>query len=174
MSRTQLKKELQNLDKSGIIQVILDLYSARKEAKEYLDFFINPDVDKKMEKNRAAILKELSRGVRWRSKARISVLRGIIRDFASLDPGSDHVAELMVFTVVATIDACTSRQMSATMLNGLRQLTINTVEYLNAHELLPKYLPRLKKAFEALPSRYTIREYLHEALTECASNSLRR
>ena len=37
MSKVALKKYLGILDKSEIIDVVLDLYDARKEAKEYLE-----------------------------------------------------------------------------------------------------------------------------------------
>ena len=43
MPKVTLKKYLGTLEKSEIIDVVLDLYDARKEAKEYLDYFLNPD-----------------------------------------------------------------------------------------------------------------------------------
>ncbi len=45
MSRTQLKKHLTALTKKQIIEVMLELYDARKEAKEYLEFYLNPNDD---------------------------------------------------------------------------------------------------------------------------------
>lgn len=45
MSRTQLKKHLTALTKEQIIEVMLELYDARKEAKEYLEFYLNPNDD---------------------------------------------------------------------------------------------------------------------------------
>lgn len=32
-----------SMDKSEIIKMVLELYSARKEAKEYLDFYAEPN-----------------------------------------------------------------------------------------------------------------------------------
>lgn len=49
MSKAQLKKQLSALTKEQIIEVILELYDARKEAKEYLEFYLNPNEDQKLE-----------------------------------------------------------------------------------------------------------------------------
>ncbi len=49
MTKAQLKKHLQKLPKEQVIEVILELYDARKEAKEYLDFYTNPNEDAKLE-----------------------------------------------------------------------------------------------------------------------------
>ena len=49
MSKAQLKKHLSALTKEQIIEVILELYDARKEAKEYLEFYLNPNEDEKLE-----------------------------------------------------------------------------------------------------------------------------
>lgn len=43
MSKSKLKSVLMSMDKSEIIKMVLELYSARKEAKEYLDFYAEPN-----------------------------------------------------------------------------------------------------------------------------------
>ena len=43
MSKVALKKYLNTLQKGEIVEMVLDLYDARKEAKEYLEYFLNPD-----------------------------------------------------------------------------------------------------------------------------------
>lgn len=48
MSKIQLKKLLESLAKEEIIDIVIELYDARKEAKEYLDFFVNPNDDAKL------------------------------------------------------------------------------------------------------------------------------
>ncbi len=48
MSKAQLKKHLASLDKSQIIEVVMELYEARKEAKDYLEFYLNPNEDAKL------------------------------------------------------------------------------------------------------------------------------
>ena len=50
MSKLRLTKEIKQLERHQLEQMILDAYAARKEIKEYFDFFLNPDVDKLIEK----------------------------------------------------------------------------------------------------------------------------
>ena len=50
MSKLLLKKEIKDLTRNQLEQMILDAYDAKKEIKEYFDFYVNPDVEKLTEK----------------------------------------------------------------------------------------------------------------------------
>ena len=56
MSKVQLKKHLSALNKEQIIEVMLELYDARKEAKEYLEFYLNPNEDEKLEEYKLSLI----------------------------------------------------------------------------------------------------------------------
>lgn len=43
MSKAALRKELVKMSQEQLVTLILDLYSARPQAKEYFEFFLNPD-----------------------------------------------------------------------------------------------------------------------------------
>ena len=58
MSRAKLKKYLQTLPKEQVIEVILELYDARKEAKDYLEFYLTPDSNAELEKCKKIIRQE--------------------------------------------------------------------------------------------------------------------
>ncbi len=163
MSKTQLKKELQTLDKEGLIQVIMDLYSARKEARDYLEFFINPDINARMENAKVAINKELSRGKR-ESRARISHIRKVIKDMTSLQADAEYVAELMVYTIEAAYRTSKGTRYRSTLINGLERLMNDTVLYLDRHELLQKYLPRLEEASGNLSRWSSMKSFLANAI----------
>ena len=60
MSKTTLKRELVNMDKEQLIELILEVYAARKDAKEYFEFFLNPDVGKLLDKYELAVSKNLT------------------------------------------------------------------------------------------------------------------
>ena len=57
MSKTTLKKQLNELTREQLIEVMLELYEARKDAREYLEYYVNPDEKKMYEKYRAVIIK---------------------------------------------------------------------------------------------------------------------
>ena len=43
MGLSELKKELKKFDKAKLIELVTDLYKKNKSAKEYFDFFVNPN-----------------------------------------------------------------------------------------------------------------------------------
>lgn len=44
MSKAKLKKHLLSLTKEQITDIVLELYDARKEAKDYLEFYLLPQI----------------------------------------------------------------------------------------------------------------------------------
>lgn len=49
MSKVLLKKKLASMSKTEIIGLVAELYDAKKEAKDYLDYWVNPDEETKLE-----------------------------------------------------------------------------------------------------------------------------
>lgn len=74
MSKSALRKELDRMSREQLEQIILDAYDAKREIKDYFEFFLNPDVNKLLDKQLAIVAKELSR-VKWgTSRARVSII----------------------------------------------------------------------------------------------------
>ena len=69
-----------SMDKSEIIKMVLELYSARKEAKEYLDFYAEPNEGQKLEEYKHIIREEFYPSRNERAKdTLLSVPQGIVR-----------------------------------------------------------------------------------------------
>lgn len=49
MSKAEVKKYIKSLERSSLEELVMDLYSARKEAKEYLENVIKPNDKGKLE-----------------------------------------------------------------------------------------------------------------------------
>lgn len=128
MSKTQLKKELNLLDKPQLVQLLLDLYSARKEAKEYFDFFVDPDVPKLYEKHRADIEKEMTRGKYGKSNMRISHVRKYIRNFESFGVEAENVIELMLYTLGLSLIVERRKYVSRSFLTGMAKIANEILE----------------------------------------------
>ena len=64
MSKATVKKILMSMPKEEIIGMVMEMYDARKEAKDYLEFYTNPDEDAKLEEYKKIITEEFypSRG----------------------------------------------------------------------------------------------------------------
>lgn len=86
-----------SMPKEEIIGMVLEMYDARKEAKEYLEFYANPDEDGKLEEYKKIITEEFypSRG-RLEPKTRFSVCRKAVSDYKKLKPSVDKLADLML------------------------------------------------------------------------------
>lgn len=98
MSKSTLKKELANMDIGQLRQIILDAYDARKETKEYFEFFLNPDVDKLLDRYNKTLDKELNRTKWGQSKARVTNIKNAIKDVVTLNPGVETVLKMYLTT----------------------------------------------------------------------------
>lgn len=135
MSKTQFKKELASLDRGQLVTLLLDLYSARKEAKEYFDFFCNPDQDKLFDKYIAVVDKELSRGKYRECKARISRIKGAVREFASY--GVEPEAVLKMYCRCLALGLLTEQRLNfpPTLIRGFAGMLDDMVKFADRHNL---------------------------------------
>ena len=77
------------MSREQLAGLLLEAYEARKETREYFEFFLNPDVGKLSQKYEAAIAKEFARVKRRYCRARMSNVKAALRDFASFQPGDE-------------------------------------------------------------------------------------
>lgn len=135
MSKAQLKKELAAMDAVQLRELILDVYSARKEAKDYFEFFLNPDVTKLTEKTEAAIRKELNRTKRGRLCARFSKINAWLKEYESFGIDADHVYNLMYQTWSTAVELEHQFYCQAAFVNGTVRLMTRMLEFADKHQL---------------------------------------
>lgn len=137
MSKSLLKKELITFTREELVEVILNTYDSSKEAKEYFEFFINPDADKLLETKTQLIAKEISRTRRGGySKFRISHIRSVIKGFASFGVTSEYVARLMSSTIAMLTGHYRYYHYTETQTKGLLKLVADYIMYCDAHGML--------------------------------------
>lgn len=166
MSKTQLKKELKDLDAEQLRQLLLDVYDARKEAREYLEFFVNPDIEKLYEKYRAALEKELYRGKYGRSTARISRIKRLIKDFASF--GADLDSQLRIMDYVLSNSAVIERTRFAQtpFLNGMGTLACDILSFGDRHGAFDRALRIVSGVLESDQTTRRYRTFLTERIQQ--------
>lgn len=96
MSKAKLKKHLLALSKEEIIDVVLDLYDARTEAKAYLEFYLKPDSSAELEKLRVRIVHEFFPVRGLPKNPSFAKCKKIVTDFAKMQASPDCVADLML------------------------------------------------------------------------------
>ena len=98
MSKSQVKKLLAGMSKEEVINIVMELYDARKEARDYLDYYVNPNESGELEKFKKIVLKEFDDDI-CDPQCRFSVCRKALSDFKKLAPSTETLAEAMVYYV---------------------------------------------------------------------------
>jgi hypothetical protein len=102
MGLTDLKKKLKKLDKNKLTDLITDLYKKNKSAKEFLDFYVNPDEREILQKYRDKVFEALN--PRRGHKIKLKDGKQAIRDFRNLGISAVMLADLMLFYVEAGVE----------------------------------------------------------------------
>lgn len=150
MSKASLKKELKNFDAEQLRSLVLDLYSARKEVKEYLEFFLDPDVEALSEKYSKAIYKELNRVKKRALSPRWSKIRTLIKEFASFKPGEDEVIKLMNYTFTTSVIDFANYYVADSYKAGLMKHFETLYELANKNGLIDIAMPVIIQNLEIL------------------------
>lgn len=144
MSKSQVKKLLARMSKEEVINIVMELYDARKEARDYLDYYINPNESKELEKFKKIVLKEFDDNISHDPQCRFSVCRKALSDFKKLSPSADMLAEAMVFYVerVYEFSFCAGdlwEQYYDSAINNFR----STLKFLLKNNLLEFMMPHI-------------------------------
>ena len=87
------------MSKEEVVNVVMELYDARKEGRNHFDYYANPDERKELDNFKKIVLKEFSDDFTRHPQCRFSVCRKALSDFKKLAPSADTLAEAMVFYV---------------------------------------------------------------------------
>lgn len=161
MSKSLLKKELAKFTKEQLTELILEMYDARKEIKDYLNFYLNPDSEALYNKYYKSIQTELFRHSRYNLKARFSKINKLVKDFESYSPDYEY-RDRMYFTIIVNFIALTSHYaITQSQLNGCLKLASQYLKVADKNERLDEAVDNL--ASTASQTRYGM-EYYRERL----------
>ena len=146
MSKSKLKKELAGMTQEQVSDLMIQLYEASKEAKGWLDFYLNPDIEALSEKYRKQIhLKCYGRSGKPR-RPKMRDCNQLIKAFATIVQDPAPIADLMLYfmeevTRVASQKVRYSENYFKTLTGQFRK----TLEYMSAYGLLDFEMSRLRK-----------------------------
>lgn len=157
MSKAKLKKALAAMDKKEIIEVVTELYDARKEAKEYLEYWLAPDSDLLLEKSKEALRKLMfGAGAAPRRRVQASAVSRVLKDFSTLCFEEEKYADLLLSLCGYYAD-WTGRRMSGAAVERLEKYLEEARVYVDIHELSDRYglrMERLKENVEGIRRRF--------------------
>ena len=147
MSKAKLKKYLQQtLSKEQVIEVMIELYDARKEVKEYLEFYLAPDSNAELEKCKKAIRQEFFPTRGFSEKPSFAKCRKIISDFQKLKTEPTYVADLMLFYIEQGCEyTVTFGDMWEQYYTTLESNFNKAMKFIFMHGLLATYYERIEK-----------------------------
>lgn len=145
MGKLDLRRQLRGLTAEQMQQVILDAYDARKEIKEYFDYFLNPDPQALIEKFMKAAHKELTRTRRGGySKARISYFRKMLKEFDAFQPGWDSEIEVRLQLLERMLEIEKYIDFGEPMIKGAATLANELLAVADRNEAFPATMERLQ------------------------------
>lgn len=97
MSKAKLKRQLQSLDHAQIMAMVLELYDIRRDAREYLDFWADPDPEKAVEKAEKEVRKIFhTTNGKPRRRPSMTDLNTIVKHFMTLGLDPDRVGGFLL------------------------------------------------------------------------------
>lgn len=148
MSKSNVKRLLSAMSREEIIEMVLELYDVRKEAKEYLDYYVNPNEKAKLEEYKTVIKNEFF-PKRGEEKCRFSVCRKVIADYRKLHPSPENLADLMLFLVEqATKFTATYGDMWGQYYTSVENNFDAAMKFISKNNLVRNFLPRINQVLE--------------------------
>ncbi len=137
------------MDRDEIVNVVMELYDARKEAKEYLEYWLNPDSEKELEKCRKLVDRQFftPQGINRRSPS-LPTINKIVKDFMSICYETERVADLLLFIPERMADWLEERYRRVSYRTSLRKYLGEAKLYIETHELEHLYGLRLERLTE--------------------------
>lgn len=97
MSKSTVKKALANLDAEALREMIMEMYAARREARDYLDFWASPDIEAELESAKNKIQKIFFMSADHpRRKPVMTDIKTIRKNFETLCPEPERLCDLLL------------------------------------------------------------------------------
>jgi transcriptional regulator with PAS, ATPase and Fis domain len=146
MSKRELKKYLNQLNKEQLKEQIEDLYNRFKEVKAYYDFSFNPQEKKLVEECKQKISKEYFPIAGRKAKMRRSVAQKYIRHFVQLGVDSMMIADIMLFNIeIAQILSAEREIKQEAFYKSMLKSFEDAIQFMNEQGILASFSGRLNR-----------------------------
>ncbi len=150
MSKSKLRKKLETLPKDKVINLVMSLYDASKEAKTYLEFYITPNSYAEVERYKKIIRNEFFPARGFSEKPSFATCRKAISEFKKLKPAPVCVADLMLYYIEqGCAYTMTFGDMWEKYYTTLEDNFAKAMEFIFQHGLLINYYERIENMLNA-------------------------
>ena len=144
MGLTDLKKELNKLEKSKLIEVVLELYKKNKSVKDYFDFYINPNEKELFNKYQKIVFESFypKRGFGLKLKEG----KQAISDFKKFEPSTLLLSDLMLYYVETGVKFTNDfGDIDENFYVSVEKMFIQALTLMNKEDILDEFSERALK-----------------------------
>lgn len=146
MSKAKLKKHLLTYHKEQIVDIVLQLYDASKEANAWLEFYMEPNSDTELEKYKKAIYNQFYRLNGSPKDPSFRECNKLITAFKKLIPDPIAIADLMLYYVEQGCSlAAQFGDFDEPFYTALENNFNKAVKFISSNGLMSEYSSRMKK-----------------------------
>jgi hypothetical protein len=162
MSQASLKKELKHLEKEHLVELVLDIYKRSKEAKAFLDFFVDPNEKELFEKYKSKVYEAFYPKKGY--KVKIAQGKKAISEFKKFETSADLQAELMLYFVATGVELSLHYgYLTQGFFTSQVKMLDTALRLMKSEELLKKYQSPVLKILEISNQGYfQYSDALHE------------
>ena len=151
MSKAKLKKHMLSMTKEQVVDVMLELYSSSKEAKSWLEFYIEPDVKKELEKYKKAIRNQFFSWKGYPKDPSFRECNNLVSSFMKLYPDPHTTADLMLYYVEQGCEL--TRQFGdydAPFYRAVENNFNKAMKFISEYNLDVELYPRIKRMIDSV------------------------
>lgn len=151
MSKAKLKKHLLSLTKEQIVDIMLELFGASKEANAWLEFYLEPNSDAELEKYKKTIRSQFYGRNDYPKDPSFRECNKLITAFKKLVPDPHAIADLMLYYVEQGCSLTAQfGDYEEPFYTALENNFNKAVKFITQNGLLSEFAPRMKKMIESV------------------------
>lgn len=151
MSKVKLKKHLLSLTKEQVVDIMLELYGASKEASTWLEFYLEPNSDAELEEYKKAIRSQFYGRNDYPKDPSFRECNKLVTAFKKLVPDPHAIADLMLYYVEQRCRLTAQfGDYEAPFYTALENNFNKAVKFMAQNGLFPEFAPRMKKIIESV------------------------
>lgn len=167
MSKRDLKKYLNELNKEQLEEQIIELYNKFSDVKVYYDFVFNPNEDKLVREAKFKISNEYFPVKGKKSKMRRSVAQKFIKHFITLGVDVFIIADIMLYNIEIAQTFSAEKVVKQelffkSMLTSFQQ----TIRFLMEHGILSEFQSRVVAIKDETIQQNWVNQYEFNAVVE--------
>ncbi len=145
MSKRDLKKYLDGLEKEQVMEQFLELYDKFGDVKTYYDFVFNPKEEKLVGEAKIKISNEYFPIKTKRAKLRRSTAQKIIKHFLMLGVDPHGIADVMLYNIEVAQKFSARREMRySSFYKSMLKSYEQAVKYIVSSAILPDFMTRIQ------------------------------